>query len=406
MNILVLSDAFWPDHTGGISKSLLAEVERLVARGHRCVVLTRRLRRDLPFHELRNGYELFRYLSPPKESPFYRLYPFFSIKQVPKLVSQSHKEFRFDVAYIHNAFQAVGLAQCSSQIPYVYVFHAPTPREIEIDAAKGKYGLATPLVRMANRWIRAKEKQALTQARVIIVRSKFMQREMCQLYGEVGKGKTVCIPLGVDTNRFSFVADPSAVREELGLPMDRFIILTVRRLVARMGLENLITAMGHVVKQIPDALLLIGGKGYLENALRAQVRELHLESNVEFLGFIPEEKLPHYYQAANLFLLPTIALEGFGLVTLEALSCGTPVIATPVGANPEVLGPLGEEFLCKNATPEALAERIVWFLKQGANAELRRHCRDYCESNFNIEKVVSSIEEVLETASRGQNAGN
>ena len=406
MKILVLTDAFWPDQTGGISKSLLTEVEGLVTQGHSVVVVTRQLKKALPLHEAREGYELYRYPSPFKGTALYRLYPLFSIRQIPKVVARLHREFHFKVAYVHNAFQAVGLSRCSQRIPYVYVFHAPTPREIEIDAAKGKYGLATPLVKVVNRWIKAKERQALTQAHAIIVRSKFMEEEMRKLYGDVGKGKTIRIPLCVDTQRFSFVEDPRVIREELGLPLNRPILLTVRRLVARMGLENLVTAMSYIIKKAPDVLLLIGGKGYLENYLYNQVKELSLDSNVKFLGFIPEEKLPKYYQAADLFILPTMALEGFGLATIEALSCGTPVIATPVGANPEVLEPLGEEFLCQDTTPEALAERIVWFIGQGINAELRRRCRNYCETNFSITKVVGSIEEVLEAVSEGQNGSD
>jgi len=235
------------------------------------------------------------------------------------------------------------------------------PREIEIDAAQGKYGWSTPFVKMVNSWIKAKEHQALSQAAIIMVRSQFMKQEMCQLYGEVGQSKTICIPLCVDTQRFLFVEKPQSVRQELGIPLDRPILLTVRRLVARMGLGNLIVAMSHVVRQIPDVLLLIAGKGYLENSLQAQVRQLNLERNIQFLGFVPEEELPMYYQAADLFVLPTMALEGFGLSTIEALSCGTPVIATPVGANPEVIAPLGKEFLCEDTAPEALAERIIGF---------------------------------------------
>ena len=398
MNILILSDAFWPEYTGGITKSLLPEVERLAARGNRVVVVTRRLRQNFPLHESRDGYELYRYPSPAKGTAFYRLYPLFSLRQVPKLVARLHREFRFDVAYIHNAFQAVGLSRCSQRIPYVYVFHAPTPREIEIDAAQGKYGLATPLVKVVNRWIKNKERQALNQAHAIIVRSKFMEGEMRQLYDKVGKGKTVRIPLCVDTQRFSFTEEPRLIRDKLGLPLDRPILLTVRRLVARMGLENLITSVSLIAKQIPEVLLLIGGKGYLENSLRQRVKELQLEGNVKFLGFISEEKLPKYYQAADLFVLPTMDLEGFGLVTIEALSCGTPVIATPAGANPEVLEPLGEEFLCQDTTPEALAERITWFVKRGAGAELRGRCRDYCKANFETEEIVESIERALSEA--------
>lgn len=395
MNILVLSDAFWPDHTGGISKSLMPEVEELEARGHRVVVVTRRLRQNLPLCELRERYELYRYPSPAEGTPFYRLYPFYSIQQIAKLLPRLYQQFDFDVAYIHNPFQALGLLRSSIQLPYVYVFHAPTTREIEVDAARGKYGVLTPLVKIANVWIRQKEKEALTHAKRIIVRSQYMAEEMRRAHGEIEQAKIVRIPICVDTQRFFFVEDPRSVRMELGLPVNRPVLLTVRRLVARMGLENLISSMTFVRRQIPDVLLLIGGKGYLENSLRQQVKELRLESNVKFVGFIPEERLPRYYQAADLFVLPTLALEGFGLVTIEALSCGTPVVATPVGANPELLTPLGEEFLCRDTTPESIAERIIWFIRQNIGMQVRKRCRDYCESNFSVPKVVSSIEGVL-----------
>jgi len=164
----------------------------------------------------------------------------------------------------------------------------------------------------------------------------------------------------------------------------------------------IIAAMSYIVKQVPGAFLLIGGNGYPENSLCAQVQELHLESSIKFLCFISEDKLSKYYQAADLFVLPTVALEGFGHSTIEALSCRTPVVATPVGANPEVLAPLGKEFLSQDTTPEALAERIAWFVKRSVGGELRRHCRDYCESNFSIEKVVILIEQALAVASEGQ----
>ena len=167
-----------------------------------------------------------------------------------------------------------------------------------------------------------------------------------------------------------------------------------------MGLENLIDAMKTVVKHYPEAMLLIGGKGYLKNALQERIRSYKLEQHIKLLDFIPEEKLPSYYQAADLFVLPTTELEGFGLATIEALSCGTPVIATPVGANPEVVGPLGNEFLCRDVTAEALAERINWWLSRGISAEVRQTCREYCVSRFAVESVVASLENIFAEAIR------
>src|SRR5947208_928866 len=131
--------------------------------------------------------------------------------------------------------------------------------------------------------------------------------------------------------------DRGAIRGELGLSADRAILLTVRNLEARMGLDNLLGAMAVLKVRRPSALLLIGGAGSLRGALEAQSQALGLSEHVKFLGFVPDAELPRYYQAADVFVLPTRELEGFGLVTVEALACGTPVLGTPVGATPEIL---------------------------------------------------------------------
>ena len=105
-----------------------------------------------------------------------------------------------------------------------------------------------------------------------------------------------------------------------------------------MGLENLIEAIAVVRQTFPELLLLIGGRGYLKQALQQRINSLGLEQNIQLLDFIPAEQLPDYYRAAELFVLPTLHYEGFGLVTLEALACGTPVVATPVGASTRNIG--------------------------------------------------------------------
>jgi len=394
LRILVVSDAFWPYHIGGITKSLLTEVEGFVARGHQVVVVSRRLRKDLPFHEVRKGYEIYYYDSPDENGIFYRIYPFFSIIKLPNLVSKL-QDSDFDVIYVHNPFQMIGLQRVCFGTPIIYVFHAPTPVEIEIDAQRGKYGFFSFGLRFINLFIKMIEHRALRQATLVLVRSNFMKEEIKRLYIDVDYSKLFVIPLAIDTTHFNFISNPKRGRKNLGLPEDRWILLTVRRLVARMGLENLINAMKLVKKEHSQALLLIGGKGYLENTLRELIRSHGLEQSVRLLGLIPEEKLASYYQAADLFVLPTRELEGFGLVTLEALSCGTPVIATPVGANLEVVGPLGGEFLCKDTTPEALAERISYWLSRGISAEVRQACRDYCVSRFAVESVIADLENLF-----------
>lgn len=169
------------------------------------------------------------------------------------------------------------------------------------------------------------------------------------------------IPGGVDLVRFAPAVDRHAVRRILGLPEEKRILLSVRRLTPRMGLDHLIEAMPAVLAQCPETLLLIGGKGPEHARLAALIARRGLQNSVTLLGFISSDQLASYYQAADAFVLPTVTLEGFGLVTVESLACGTPVIATPVGATPEILEALEPRLLAQSAEPDALAKAITSF---------------------------------------------
>jgi glycosyltransferase involved in cell wall biosynthesis len=164
-----------------------------------------------------------------------------------------------------------------------------------------------------------------------------------------------------------------------------------------MGLDNLIEAMKKVAQQIPNVLLLIGGKGPEAERLQGLVEEYKLQPNVQMVGFIPDEKLAKYYRAADVFVLPTTALEGFGLVTVEALACGTPVIATPIGASPELLGPLDGRLLTQSPAPEDLAQAIVDFLTSSWRNELStEQLRDYVMSRYTWQRHAEAIERIYQ----------
>ena len=144
---------------------------------------------------------------------------------------------------------------------------------------------------------------------------------------------------GIDTRFFHPEGDQQAARRLLGLPAEASTSSHARRLDARMGLEELLRAFALVGDE--RVTLAIVGRGMLEAALRNLASELGLASRVRFVGTVSDEELRDWYRAADLFVLPTTAYEGFGLATAEALACGTPVLGTPVGATPELLEPLG-----------------------------------------------------------------
>jgi glycosyltransferase involved in cell wall biosynthesis len=125
-----------------------------------------------------------------------------------------------------------------------------------------------------------------------------------------------------------------------------------------MGLEALIRMMARLRGVIPRLQLLVGGDGPLHSEIERQAKALGLEDCVRLLGFIPESALPDYYRAADLFVLPTAQLEGFGLVTVEALASGTPVFGTRIGATEEILGQLDPSLLSSGTDAESLAAGI------------------------------------------------
>jgi len=158
--------------------------------------------------------------------------------------------------------------------------------------------------------------------------------------------------------------------------------------------------MQEIIKSLPDILLIIGGTGPLKNDLSVMSCRFNLDHYIHFAGFIPEAALPEYYQAADIFVLPTIELEGFGLVTLEALASGTPVLGTPVGGTQEILSRFDGRFLFQNTSPEAISGLIIETCREYQDHPDRWHldsrrCRQYAEQHYSWETNVAATERLF-----------
>ena len=249
---------------------------------------------------------------------------------------------------------------------------------------------------VSRRWI---EQKALNQSDRIVALSRFTCDKLLNVYGFPDE-KIAIIPGGIDLVRFHPTADKREVRERLHLPLGKTILLTVRNLVSRMGIENLIRAMQDIVKSVPDIYLIIGGAGPLKDDLVMMCRRLNLNQHIHFAGFIPEAALPEYYQVADIFVLPTIELEGFGLVTLEALASGTPVLGTPVGGTQEILSSFDNRFVFQDTRHESISRLIIetcqGYLNQPDKWQLdSRRCRQFTEKYYSWETNVTSTERLF-----------
>jgi glycosyltransferase involved in cell wall biosynthesis/SAM-dependent methyltransferase len=306
-----------------------------------------------------------------------------------------------DVLHLHQPLSGLGAlgAPGARTLPSLYTFHSPAP--VEYWLRRGSSPLHRPgpagVVGAAILW--AAERACVRRASRVQVLSAYSAELLRRLYGVSG-ARVVRIPGGADLERFRPVADRVALRRRLGLPESRPLVLTVRNLERRMGLDRLLAALGTVRRRWPEVLLVVAGTGSLGRPLAELARALGLEGHVRFLGFVDEATLPDLYATADLFVLPTRALEGFGLATVEALACGTPVVGTPVGATPELLAPLDPALLARDATAEGLAEALDRFLTRlradpAGVAALRRACRHHAETHYDWEASVDGLERTL-----------
>ena len=200
---------------------------------------------------------------------------------------------------------------------------------------------------------------SVRRARRVIAVSESTKRDLVQQYG-ISPGKVDVVHNGVDTAyRPLPVREVAAFRREEGLP-ERFILF-VGTLEPRKNVVRLIEAYARLPKDRP-ALMLVGGKGWLYDEIFARVEALGLSGEVRFAGYVPAEVLPWWYNAADLFVYPSL-YEGFGLPPLEAMACGTAVISSTASSLPEVVGqagllidPTNTETLAK-AMEQVLADR-------------------------------------------------
>ena len=133
-----------------------------------------------------------------------------------------------------------------------------------------------------------------------------------------------------------------------------------------------------------SCLAVVGG-GLLTDELRRLSSQLGLDGRVRFVGRVAEDELLDWYRAADLFVLPTVAYEGFGMVTVEALASGTPVVGTPAGATPELLEPLDRGSSREARTLTRWRPRSAMSLVF-ADDDFRARCREYALARFDWDR--------------------
>ncbi|MBA0048180.1 glycosyltransferase family 4 protein [Mycobacterium sp. NPDC050853] len=179
------------------------------------------------------------------------------------------------------------------------------------------------------------------------------------------------IPPGVDLERFGLLP-------RLEAPTGRRTVLCVRRLEHRMGIHRLIESWPAVITAHPDACLMIVGTGTAEKDLRAQVTSAGLEDSIQFTGRVDDLTLTQLYTLADFTVVPSVALEGFGLIALESLATGRPAVVTDCGGLPDAVRGLDSSLIVSADNAEALAARLISALD--GTLPTPEQCRRHAES--------------------------
>jgi len=173
---------------------------------------------------------------------------------------------------------------------------------------------------------------ALRRSRAIVADSENTKGDIVAWYGIQGDRIRV-VPAGYDESRFRTGIDAQGVKQRYGLGA---YLLYVGNLLPHKNLRRLLNAFALVSTRFPQRLVIAGKKdGRYYPALEAETKALGLAERVSFLDYVSPDELPALYAGADCFILPSL-YEGFGLPILEAMACGTPVIAAHAGSLPEV----------------------------------------------------------------------
>ena len=387
MRVLVASGTWYPDRNG-VARVATEVGRRLAERGHEVTALVPRVA-DLPGEEHEGSVTVHRVIERG-------LVPL-TVKDVIETTRHSRRLGAFDVLVAHGSATAVGLSRARLRAPLVMVYHASLSRELRFMRTRLPWGRERLVAYLNEPITVALERAALSRCARILILSEY-SRSLLMADHPDQRGKIRAVSGGVETKSFCPRDGMRAARARLGLDLGRRLLVTVRRAEPRMGIEQLLRAV-RILAADEVNLAIVGG-GLLTDELRRLSSELGIDGRVRFAGRVAEEELHDWYRAADLFVLPTVAYEGFGMVTAEALASGTPVVGTPVSATPELLEPLDPRLVARGSDPDSLAVAIREAL-DFIDDDFRARCREYALARFDWERVIRAWEEALAGAAQG-----
>jgi D-inositol-3-phosphate glycosyltransferase len=342
--------------TGGMSVYIRELACELGKQGHEVDIFTRvHDPNDPRVEELVSEVRLI-HLKAGKEANVQKMDVYFSLPEFTFNLEKFWKNngLDYDIVYSHYWLSAlVGkYIRAKWQIPYVTMYHT-------LGAVKNVIGIGEgdPELRIVS------ERETMHDCQRIIVATEKEKQNIVRYYGALPE-KIGVVPCGVNMELFKPV-DRADARRELGLT-DEKVLLFVGRIDPLKGIDRLLKALPLLPSREGLKLIIIGGDGNSRSEIEKLEKlavELKIRDAVRFEGLIKHGRLPYYYSAADVCIVPSY-YESFGLVALEALACGTPVVATDVGDMKHIIRPGEAGCVVADNAPEKIAGGIARLLEK------------------------------------------
>lgn len=301
-----------------------------------------------------------------------------------RVVKKENENFKPDIIHCQHLWVAP-YAAMQTDIPYVITAHGTDIKGYKKDKRYRQIAL-----------------KGAAGAEKIITISDQVNQDVKDYYF-IEDEKLIKILNGVDDNLFKPLQNNRLKLIRKYLPNIKenpeYLITFVGKLTDFKGVDLLIKAAKKYEKEFPSIMTLIIGHGELLNNLKKQAEKLKLK-NLYFLGNLPQKDLPAFYSSADLSVVPS-RVEPFGLVAVEALACGTPVIASKAGGLPDFINQeVGRLFKMNDA--DDLADKIIKALKNNDKEKKGKHAAEYALNNFSWSRVIDEVLAVYNSVLSGE----
>lgn len=345
MRVLTITESYAP-HVGGLETCVAALTRCQRAAGHTPLVLTDRLPRSLPARELQNGVAVWRVAFPGRAVP-----PRATLAGLAT-AWPALRRFRPDLIHLHFLGRGAWLALALRtlwRVPLVVTLHGEDIQALAERPPVRRWLAATTLLQAAA--LTAPSAALLAAVRPALVPALSLRRRQ-RLERVIERARV--IPNGVDLCAYASLAP-------YRMPTGRPYLLGLGRLVPKKGFDLLLEAFSRIARQHPELDLLLVGDGPERSALERQINTLGLRDRVRLPGKAPARAIPSLLAGAELFLIPS-RREPFGIVALEALAAGAPIVAAAVDGLPELLREGANGRLVPPSDPGALAAATLSLL--------------------------------------------